>query len=575
MEIVIQFVMFFQKSMNLIIPLSFTIYLFAYKEQKDIAYSLFKQKIHILYTGFVLISLLFLTINIIFPINIESQKGTNNESFCLIIVMIIIDFLWIAIAFFAYRHLLNTLNIYKNFNGNLNLVKKDLDAIKDVFKKYENNEIDKYKLQKFLENKFKRINICSEILFQIMLSKKKYNLNNDFTNSVDQIRKNLLDPVKDITLDSNVHTKIVSYSNRYFITLEKVVLKGLVDLINVALINNNYKALDLLLDCFENAKPGYYEPPTPDIKRDWKIATKSNDDLEKQLNQMFDEYFYASHRVLDSLYASNNSRSQILLRDLEQWQHQSGIYSYSKDFVTLVTSLIINSIEKGDLKKLTDSFNILLDHYNSFKSKTIDSGSNRIKIQNINLLRQKVNSEGFDEIEKVIYKFTYLSIVKSIELGRYSCAGFLIKTSLINLDSSKFMLHIYQINNDTTNTLYEMGLSKSLSKTFSVMFPFSDSSYKYCLLKANFLIFFQYYYANKIKKISNQNINNLYPMLSLLRDNNYFEYLSHKVKEMNKEYGMIFLKKDHFDDLYAEIRILVSTRGNEKYLSNYASLIKM
>lgn len=541
-EAILRFNTFINGFTASLITLSFAIFFFAYRERKDVAYSLFKKSASTKIISPIFIwSTVFLFIKAVF---FPHAKNLNLDA--LSVISFFINLIWLSSAVYAYWKIISLININKTFDKSLNEVNKNLNKINNYKENYLQEHTISPNLAKKTQKAVTEINVNLEIAFQILLSKKKFNLSNDFSNSLKQLDQKAISHISKINNDEKYFSFIVPYSGDSYKELLSITLKGISDLLEVSCNNENQEDINLLVESFVNTKPLIFNL---DKETDyfWRVTTKSEFSLGKHFTSLYDQYYIASYKVINILSQSNNGRTTSVLKKLFKSDKQSSLYGSKNDLLTLTAALLINAIEDNNLKQLTDTMNVLMDETLKFSQSKMEKSHRRI---NVGAIQEKIRaSRASEEDAKYkIYTFIFLAIVKAIELGRYNCAGFLIKNSVKNFDFNKFSFTIKLLNNTLQNPSPDLKLSKRLSTVLPLNYSFSKSSYEYCFKKSLLLLNYQRDFT-KIMKLNHVGEEHNFIEIDKMFENNRMElsYINDKLEGLNKEYGLLFLEKDKFE----------------------------
>lgn len=535
---VLELISFFKDFTKTLIPLSFTIYFFGYREQKDVAISLFKKQKNNLFNPY----LIFLALTLIlFITTIYLTPDLSNPLSWKNVFCFVIDISWLVCAITSYNKILNAINIRKTFDKSLSKIDKGFKEVDRIKKDYDKNKKNSRRMARNIEKEVTEISINAEIAFQILLSKKKYNLNNDFSYSIKILEKVLIAKIARINNESSYFSFIVPFSGNEYKKLFSITQKGIIDLMDVALGMNNPKDTRLLIDNFSSIRPSTFKIDS-DIDLFWRVHAKSSISLTTHFTQMYDDFYLSSFRIINKLYKENNNRAIFILRYLVKYNK----HTFSEnDLLTLIASLTNNSIENNDLKQLTDITNVLFDYLEERKTTT----GHTLQLKNKRINAKVINSKIehlFESNQRKIYRFSFLSIVKAIELGRYSCAGFLIKNTVKNFDQEMYIKEVFGILKNVDNIEPNLELSKNLTRLLPINFTFSKASYEYCIFKSVLLLHYQQVYSNivKINNIEEGKVIDIEKLFGSKID--YLSYLNEKIEGLHKEYGLIFLEEENF-----------------------------
>ncbi|MHA6167850.1 hypothetical protein [Bacillus mojavensis] len=528
---------------RLLIPFTLTIYLFSYKERKEVTYSYLKQK---KVSKNALISFVFTVIVLVFlGLHYYSEIRDNwiNNLF------VVFCALWAFFIFYTYKELFNSVNIFAVKDRHLKVVKKVNGKVKmysyiysfiiyiaeKLYKSIENNIkinfikntckdflsllfiISKNEIRKKYLRQLKNLDLAIQILTQILLSKTKYNLSKDVSKALADITEELI-IFTSYSKDSMFNENLVSLDIIKDVeSVYSTILKNIEMLVESSLKNSRTEDLHQLLKVPKNI-----ELPAL-IVNETVYQLSLNESLIKKINEdllNLRRVYIKSIKSLTSILHTNEYMGDLtLVRNIinlpnEGNENTTGLPS-SEAIFTLQVSIIIESIMKNNIKLLTDIVNIILENHHN---KKIDSS---------------------------VLKIFVLCAIKAIEQGHYKCAGHLVKMIVKNADiedikpsTSDIIRHFNGIefhSEDEFLNLFQKDIDSKLADEFMLSLPFSKISFDYCFSKFIFLLEQQY---NFIKKIEN---NDLFDSFKFATPK---EYIKDKVNGLHKEYGLIILRED-------------------------------
>ncbi|MFS1518512.1 hypothetical protein V1503_18925 [Bacillus sp. SCS-151] len=550
-----KYVYFLNNIIKIIVPLSFTIYFFGHREQKDIAYSLLKRKSTVNVVGFLISSALMVILIIyLIPNSTDIAEKPETLSKFGIIITTIISLAWIYFSFTTYYMILRSINVLGEFGRNISLVNDKLDEYNNL--QFNKNGIkDNYLFAKKVQKEFRQIIISVEICFQILISKDKFKLNNDYTESLDSINKTLIRGITEINKDEEKFSNLVPYSGETYLKLYIITLTYMNTMLEVSLKNNRHKEVNLILDYATLVKPfGFYI--NHDLRRDWLIykelsGKSSFSNIENLYKEFFNEYFSFIFQLITSLSQQNDTRIVKILDNLIIQEYDNSKFFSENDFLSLTTALLLDSIESNNLKTVTDVTNTLLKYLQ--KEIPIEE---HIKINNMKIKINKFNKKqgkNSKELEWKVLNNIFLSMVKAIELGHYSIIGFLVKILVKNFDQKTVCTLIKDLFDNIENTKPDLKISKRMPLYIPLNLSFSPSSYEYCFLKSVVLIYLQQCFAAKIKQIMDLNDEEILELNHFFNSKNenrqYFEYIISKIRGLNKTYGLLALEESYLDEV--------------------------
>ncbi|MEB8671633.1 hypothetical protein P4G73_32875, partial [Bacillus cereus] len=157
---------------------------------------------------------------------------------------------------------------------------------------------------------------------------------------------------------------------------------------------------------------------------------------------------------------------------------------------------------------------------------------------------------------RVIQKDIHLilkAILKSIELGHHSCAGFLIKFLISRFNSEDVRITLEKFSKE--NATISLDFSENEQKTFMetdnqrIDFNFNPETFEYCFYKMIILIYGQQKYST-LKKLpgdkKEEKENNYVSLLKLKSNCEYIEYLLDKILNRKNDYGLLYIKNNKF-----------------------------
>ncbi|MFS0766176.1 hypothetical protein [Peribacillus phoenicis] len=515
--------------LKILVPLSLTLYLFAYKERKDITYSYLRSKKNNKKTTF------FIILTILISVLLYIDHFININSFIFDSILIVSTLLWVFILIKIYLEIFNSINIFYVFDVHLNHLteaNKKLVLLLQIQKQtndlFSNGIMQNSKLAmkiwKFynkLQNRklisqLNTVDNCMQITSQILISKIKYNLPKDFSTSLKLLIDQLDTFIKNTTRSNFEYItglNLEKYSEIYHSILRNIEL-----LAEYTAKNGKTQDLEKIITFFKSATVGPYEF----TENFYKVYLKTNiinyDDLNTSLKDT--QYYYIqSVKSLTNILSDSNYWDDVaLLRSLNDLSEEANVNSTgsfsSEEVFTLYTTFLFEAINKNDIRLLTDIVNLMFVH------KSTDIAS--------------------------MIRLYLLCSIKAVELGHYKCAGHLIKMIVKNTDE-------YTLKNAIDDIYSKLYPKKSFSghefidfcsildermvNDFMLSIPFSSVSFNYCFSKLIFIFTLQIRFIIK-------------PQILLLQYDDYdFEeskaYIEDKIIDLHKEYGLVVLKKEN------------------------------
>lgn len=516
--------------MRILIPLSFTIYFFTYKERKEITYSYLRSKKFPKKA----LSLLLITISILILLYFNFLYKPSSLIFDLLLLLLTI--IWFIFLLLVYLYLFRTINIFNVFEDHLSQIKRANYELSYLLKFqnetsqsfYENEHSEsKFLLRfwelkdKFLQKRIKKllntIDTGVQVTSQILISKIKYNLPKDLSRSLKTLIDELESFIQVTTKHNTQHLAALQclslYSEVYYGVLRNIEL-----LTEYASKNGKNHDLEKIITFLKNATVGPYlfgEEFNVLYLSSGKIRVKF---LLRDLNEMQHSYIKTIKSVTTTLSNTNHWDDLTLLRNLNHLSEESSSSTGSfseREVNSIYTAFVIEAVNENNIKLLTDTVNLFLQKKQSYKSVII---------------------------------LLLLSAIKSIELAHYQCAGFLVKMIVKNTSAEKLREYTNLIHINMTYKKSFSGnefvmlceeIDKKLIEDLMLTIPFSPISFSYCYSKLIYILILQ----QKLILKDNPNI--------LIYEEFNFEtnkdYVYKKILNLHKEYGLIALNSNTFD----------------------------
>lgn len=517
--------------MRILIPLSFTIYFFTYKERKEITYSYLRSKKLPKKALFLLLTTIFILL--LLYINFLYKPS----SFIFDLLLLFLTIIWFIFLLLVYLYLFRTINIFNVFEDHINQIKRaknELSYLLDFqnetsqsFYKNKHSESkfllklwelkDKF-LQKRIKNLLNTIDTGVQVASQILISKIKYNLPKDLSRSLKTLIDELESFIQVTTKNNTQHLAALQclslYSEVYYGLLRNIEL-----LTENASKNGKNHDLEKILSFLKKATVGPYQ-----FEEEFNILYLSKGKvygslLLKELKEMQYSYIKTVKSVTSTLSSTKHWDDVALLRNLNHLSEESSSSTGSfedSEIYTIYTAFIIEAVNENNIKLLTDTVNLFL---------------------------QKQHSN------KTVIILLLLSAVKSIELGHYPCAGFLVKMIVKNTNAEKLKTYTNLIHSSMKDKNSFSGnefvmlceeLDTNIIEDLMLTIPFSPISFNYCFSKLIYILMLQQRLVLKDD-----------PNILIYEDFNFEtekEYVYKKILNLHKEYGLISLNSETFNN---------------------------
>ncbi|MEH7236731.1 hypothetical protein, partial [Bacillus sp. JJ1562] len=456
----------------------------------------------------------------------------------------------------VYRKTINSINIFKVMDIQMSLLNRNIERIQLILllkeKRGYDGILNSVEFEaKFSGKKLKRIleqvNTSSQIIIQIFLSKIKYNLPKDFSARLEEYLGLLSFLIKEI----HVHR----YEQVIALGAEKESIEFYDTILQKTnlLLSNTTKNLwtedtEKIVNFYQSTIPGIFQTSLGFYEEVCSSDFQSLSKYVAESKQRLIIYYKNINTVINILSANNHQDNLMILKMLMDQSNDSYEYIDGTNIFTIYFSLMTQAVLKNDVKLLTNvtnlGFQLAESEYNLYKDEDLIEASKK---------------------RYSLSKIMILNIVKAIELGHYSCAGFLIKMSTNQLENHNLNRNCYDVysfvknnNENMPNSLESslgLDINPELLRKIGPSISFSPISFDYCYSKAMFLIYCQQEYlkAIGIKVIT---LSEILKVEDFIKDTNMV-YLKNKVSGLNKEYGLSFLSDQNEKYLKKESLIII------------------
>jgi len=547
--------------LRFIIPLSFTIYIFAYRERKEIAYSTLKRTNKFLNFIYITISIILIIAYIEYKYLKILEKVYESNIFS--VTIIIITLIWLITLIILYIKILSSINLFIVSKKNFLLFEKRIKQLEKKLTKFKNklqnvdvsfaHECTYYSSK--IKKKLNLMLLHLEIVYQILISKLKYNLEIDFFDSNKNYNQQIIKYIR--KLNNEFFEELVLVSHEDFLKIYSLILNKNLYLLRYSLSTSSTNDINLIIDFYKDLTPNKFQfKASKAIVDEIKKYNKYPEFLEQQSEKaelFLLEYYKYVYEMMTILESNRKMDLMKVLKIMYEQERQSNLHIKFMDLTALSLALMLYAIERNNIKFLTDLTNILL---NSTLNDFIELNVN--EQTNINFNGYKINQkfidnpiEDYDKKIETITLMGILLIVKSIELGHYQCAGFLIKVLCKNIEPITINSILMSINEyldqvEINSDIFQSEeINLKILEELNVDFYFSSVSLQYCFQKTVFLMLAQQHYLLSFNQI-NYKKGDIFDIRLLIFDYDFIKYLKLKVEGLDKEYGLAFLKNKEF-----------------------------
>ncbi|RXJ14965.1 hypothetical protein ETJ91_22585 [Bacillus albus] len=514
-----------------LLPITVTIYTFSYRERKQIASSSISDVIERIRLNFFVIfslfsylsGLLFYTlidekdtkIQMIYTL-FDKEGITNYMNIVCVWYSLVILSIWLL--FLIVRKAIKNINVTGLLPVTIELANKEIKVFKDMMNIWDGKKGTQ--VHKVLKVQKERVHAHIESTYQMLKYMSERNMNLTFEDNL----KNIQDPLK-------------AFNNKDFFHFEEgesTYIAG--DKLRVyrevyhTILNNHVK---LIISLFNEKK----------IIRGQKALKMLVIHLKPQLNnnalyQCYNKELFdlTSNFALDDVQNFN-----LLLEALNKVEKERVDKIYQ--------NLILRAVESEDVKFLCNIVYPATRMESQYKYDGDDVVLQRI----YKVLKSKVAQKIAQKDIHVILR----AILKSIELGHYSCSGFLIKFLITKFHKKDIKVTL--INFSEANANVALDFSENEQETSDetddekIYFNFNPHTFDYCYYKMVILIYGQQKFSNEnrllLKTENEEDIN----IKEILGECEYQDYLFEKIAKVGSDYGLLFVTDDDFMKSLKEI----------------------
>lgn len=483
------------KFLLIIIPVIFTFFYFAYKEQKSLSVSSPFEKLNF-------ISILMVSFLVVFGLGIyityspHNQQVHDNRAYIWFIVFI----LTIGVFLCGIVRQIWLLNI-------TNLIQTTIKKIKFEME----NSTTLPKRSKVLKKIYKVIENDVSSYYQMLFFTLEKNMFDVYRSSILEWEKVLLFDIQQRSPFKRFKWLLEMKLTEGFISLYTCIAKNQILLITKLIQINRIEEANYAINLFTKLLP-------------------LDDELKRCFYTAFHELAVVSYKLemLDFILEELNLAIEV---------ESNSSKSIESSVYEIYEKLMILALEKKDLNAISKI------SYSMIKE-PIKNEEENLELEIPDPIETKRSNNSF---YTTIYMLFQAS-VKSVELSYYSITGFLIKFMVTNF-STEHINDVYgkfiriMLEEKQHSNPYTLNHS-SITSTFNI----NMHTLNYCFEKMSILLYGQQLYAYENKIQINKNVKfdkqpiNIEPIFQLT----YTRYLLAKIKKSSDNYGLIFLTNDQF-----------------------------
>ncbi|WP_010279962.1 hypothetical protein [Paenibacillus senegalensis] len=456
-------------------------------------------------------------------------------------------FFWFLLSIGA---IFSAINIVKNMLNSINL-KFMLEELMEQNQRIVNilSYSSNYRYAKDLYDELK-VNI--ERLYQTFIHIVEKNVSgiyNEYYRKWEGIlTKNIQGPENISIMPYVPFGRLNEVNSKEFLKLYRVMLDNQINLISTLYKNNKILEAKKCIETFFNMQLDY----------DNSLSTRSKPYLHELILLIHNEYrihFRATlNRVQEILRSELDGDSKLNIKSICLIYKDLILRAVENNDLNLVSSLaysVVESLEESEnnknkqkslFEKLNEAFNI------------------RIRFGKMKEILQKEKDLRGLYVNSIIF-ILLQALLKSIELSKKECCGFLVKLIVTNFHRTDELKNLYEqfyYSEDKRNPFLDFGREKE--PEIKVDPSFNRGSLKYCTNKMTLLLYGQQHFVDendldlRYQHLSKGNYIDVYNHLS---ECNYVGYLLDKFSNEKESYNLLFLYKKefiarHFDELKIE-----------------------
>lgn len=546
------------RTIAIVLPLSITFYFFTYKEQKLASHSAIKRN----YTNLILFSFIICSI---ITLAFSHKLNTNLDFFLksiatpigqdftlshlgIINSLFYLFFTSVGLGIASFISLWKKIDIAKSLDSTITSVNNYIFGLS--FSKSQSV------VSSIRKNVYQELHYKIESIYQMLRQSIENQMIELYEEKYQQWEKSLR------YIHSHHRLYYLMNEDRYLYLLRtdpkeylifyKAILKNQLSLI-ISLYKNHKinEGNEAVRDLFSLSPKGFKEVSN-NSKNDKSIKS-----LQGNYQKLLIEYFLILYELSVYLYKDNNVGIHPVLENMENIVSNEKMIE-KEDIFIIYRALVIKAVEQNDAQFLSSIINTmyhLIIKFNpyptgqSFKKSERLQGK-RISLANVEKKLSNIEDSLTNNLEEIIILIILEAILKSVEIGRYSFTGYLIKSVVSNFYGDKLdkVFQNYFLSKAEGNIYLS---DRPLYLKINAEFKINELSKEYCFEKMAILIYGQQKYAEKHKLFLN---NRIKPSKYFTKINtktilgycNYIDYLFLKFDNAGNKYGLSFMTDKKF-----------------------------
>ncbi|OWW07404.1 hypothetical protein BUE63_29060 [Bacillus sp. MB353a] len=510
-----------------LLPITVTIYTFSYRERKQIASSNISDVIErIRLNFFVIFSLISYFSGLLFYTLIDEKNEKIQMIYTLfdkkgITNYINIVCVWYSLVIFSIcllllivRKAIKNINVTELLPVTIKLADKEIKIFKAMMNIWDGKKGTQ--VHKVLKVQKERVHAHIESTYQMLTYMSERNMNLTFEENLKAIQE----PLK-------------TFNNEEFFNFkdgESTYIAG--DKLRVyrevyhTILNNHVK---LIISLFNEKKIIRGQKALKILVIHLKPQLNNNALYQRYNKELFD---LTSNFALDDIQNFN-----LLLEALNKVEKER--------IEKIYQNLILRAVESEDVKFLCN----IVYPATRMESKYQYDGDNMVLQQISKVLKSKIAQKDIHVILR--------AILKSIELGHYSCSGFLIKFLITKFHKKDIKVTLTNFSEANANVALDFSENEQETSDETdaekIYFNFNPHTFDYCYYKMVILIYGQQKFSNEnrlLLKTENEEDINIKEILGRCE---YQDYLFEKIAKVGSGYGLLFVTDDDFMKSLKEI----------------------
>ncbi|MFP3390576.1 hypothetical protein [Brevibacillus sp. SIMBA_040] len=512
-KLVMTVISYITNGIGVLLPISLTLYVFAYREQKASSVSgIYSRNISLLI--FLLISIVVIPYGLFLNYFLKSTAVNGN---------FISTFqhsgritVWAILVLIA---LISGAKMLKETIKSVNIRWLLQDLIKEIDDEIFNLQFALTKYQR--STIYPTLHMYVESIYQLFTTAIEKNMNEvyeiNYNRWVRLLATLFQSPRLGFIDNTTQYEYLIGKDKIEFQGFYKTILRNHISLIITLVKNNKIEEAHNCLNTF------------------FELTPRSN-----ELNSI---YLTGLHEL--TLLLTDDSSLQIhpILDGIEQIGSDS---DFKKGLIFIYKALLVRGVQKNDVKAISsyayslskcidkEEFSLEQERVNKALDRLTNTIGQNIKLNSF----AQVNSRASANSQKNAGVFILLqATLKSIELAHYAATGFLIKFMVTNYDSDIFnyTFKIFCENKGVDNPF--IAKREEYSKIYA-SFSFNDKTLEYCIKKLVILVYGQQNYVKK-NKIDFGFVPSSF-IDSKLASCSYLEHLFENIQKVGDKYGLNF-----------------------------------